>query len=269
MSDQSSGQWQFEFDTYGFTVLERVLAGSDARELADAVSVADDQIGTDYVHEAAYARHVMNLLACDERFVALVDNPVVLGAVETILGPEVILGSMNARIVRPGDPIQPFHSDIPAQFRKAGSPVMMQAVWMLDGFTEDNGATRIVPGSHRADAATPPAGVDVKHWVAPTGPAGSVLLFNGQCWHGGGTNRSTAIRRAVFAHYRVAPWMRFQCDPHDGFSNEVWERLNDKQHALLRMETAVGQPNAADYHRPGDAWSANDESKDAGEEARS
>ena len=248
-------QWRFEFDTYGFTVLERVLAESDAETLADAVSVADDWIGTDYVHQAAYARHVMNLLACDERFVGLVDQPTVLAAVEAVLGPEVILGSMNARILRPGDPVQPFHSDIPDQLRKGGSPVMMQAVWMLDPFTEDNGATRIVPGSHRADSATPPAGVDVKHWVAPTAPAGSVLLFNGQCWHGGGANQTDAVRRAVFAHYRVAPWMRFQCDPHDGFPDQLWERLNDRQRQLLRMETALGQPNAADYARPGDAWS--------------
>jgi ectoine hydroxylase-related dioxygenase (phytanoyl-CoA dioxygenase family) len=127
---------------------------------------------------------------------------------------------------------------------------------MLDAFTADNGATRIVPGSHRAETVEPAADVAVSHWVAPTGPAGSVLVFNGQCWHGGGANRSDGIRRAVFAHYRVGPWMRFQCDPHVGFPGSVWETMNERQRALLRMERGVGQPNAADYYRASDAWSA-------------
>jgi len=249
----------FEVETYGFTVLESVIDDAHARELADAVSVADARIGTDYVHQEAYARHVMNLLGCDERFLALVDHPVVLDAVESLLGPEVILGSLNARILRPGDPDQPFHSDIPAQFRKPGAPIMVQAVWMLDAFSADNGATRIVPGSHRADAVAPPADVEVSHWVAPTGPAGSILLFNGQCWHGGGANHSDAIRRALFAHYRVGPWMRFQCDPHVGFSESVWESMNERQRQLLRMEHGIGQPNAADYYRASDAWSAEED----------
>ena len=54
-------QRAFEVETYGFTVLESVIDGAHARELADAVSVADARIGTDYVHQEAYARHVMNL----------------------------------------------------------------------------------------------------------------------------------------------------------------------------------------------------------------
>jgi ectoine hydroxylase-related dioxygenase (phytanoyl-CoA dioxygenase family) len=251
-------QRRFEVETYGFTVLESVIDPALARELADAVSVADARVGTEYVHQAAYARHVMNLLACDERFLALIDHAVVLDAIESMLGSDVILGSLNARILRPGDPDQPFHSDIPAPFRKSGAPIMMQAVWMLDGFTADNGATRIVPGSHRAEPVEPPSDVEVSHWVAPTGPAGSVLLFNGQCWHGGGANRSEAIRRAVFAHYRVGPWMRFQCDPHVGFPESVWASMSDRQRQLLRMERGVGQPNAADYYRASDAWSADD-----------
>jgi len=244
-----SAQARFELDAYGYTVLERVVDDDTAAALAASLSAADDAIGTDYVHQDAYARHVMNLLSWDERFVALIDDPVVLGTVEAILGPAVILGSINARIVRPGDPDQPFHSDIPPQLRKPGAPVMVQAVWMLDGFTPDNGATRIVPGSHRAPEAEPPPGVVVPHWVTPTGPAGSVLVFNGQCWHGGGANHGDAIRRALFAHYRVSPWMRFQCDPHDGFTDDVWARLNPRQRSLLRMEQGVGQPNSADYAR--------------------
>ncbi|MFP6744657.1 MAG: phytanoyl-CoA dioxygenase family protein [Alphaproteobacteria bacterium] len=37
--------------------------------------------------------------------------------------------------------------------------------------------------------------------------AGSVLVFNGQCWHAGGANHSDTPRPALFGHYRVRPWM--------------------------------------------------------------
>ncbi len=245
----SSIQHRFELETFGFTVLESVVPLDRAAALVEAADRVDAEVGTDYTHQEAYARHVMNLPALDQAFLALVDEPTVLAVIEDLLGPDLILGSMNARIVRPGDPVQPLHSDIPRPLRKLGPPVMVNAVWMLDGFTADNGATRIVPGSHLAPEAEPPDGVSVPHVVAPTGPAGSVLVFNGQCWHGGGANRSDRIRRAVFAHYRVSPWMRFQCDPHEGFPVEWWSGLSDRQRALLRMQDGVGQPNAADYHR--------------------
>lgn len=244
-----SAQHRFEFDTFGFTVFERVIDESSSARLGAALSDADAAIGTDYVHEEAYARHVMNVLAWDGRFAGLIDHPVALGAVEQFLGPDVILGSINARIVRPGDPDQPLHSDIPRQLRKDGRPVMVQVVWMLDPFTATNGATRVVPGSHRAPDPEPPSGVDVPYCIAPTAPAGSILVFNGQCWHGGGANRSDGIRRAVFAHYRVAPWMRFQCDPYAGFTEDDWARLTERQRRLLRMEQGYGQPTSADYHR--------------------
>ena len=164
------------------------------------------------------------------------------------LGPDVILGSLNARIVRPGDPVQPLHSDVPPALRKQGKPVMLNAVWMLDAFTSDNGATRVVPGSHRHSDPEPPAAVELPYVVAPTGPAGSVLVFNGQCWHGGGANRSGGIRRAVFAHYRISPWMRFALDPSRWVSPEQWERMTTRQRELLRMPDSLGQPTSADYN---------------------
>lgn len=244
-----SAQQAFELQTFGFTVLESVVPAAHAAALSEAAARADRAAGTDYTHQHAYARHVMNLPALDRAFLALVDHPLVLAVVEHVLGPDVILGSMNARIVRPGDPDQPLHSDIPAAFRKAGAPVMVNAVWMLDGFTPQNGGTRVVPGSHLFPDAEPPPGADVPYAVVPTGPPGSVLVFNGQCWHGGGANRAGRERRAVFAHYRVGHWMRFQCDPHEGFPAEWWPDLTDRQRALLRMQQGVGQPNAADYSR--------------------
>ena len=242
-------QARFELEVFGFTVLPAVVPEAEAVELGARLDAADAAVGTDYTYDGAHARHVANLPARDDAFLPLVDHQIVLDLVESVLGPDIVLGSMNARIVRPGDPAQGFHADIPTVHRRlVGPPIMLQAVWMLDAFAADNGATRLVPGSHRAAAAAPPPDAVVPHVVTPTGSAGSVLVFDGQCWHGGGANRSTARRRAVFAHYRVGPWMRFQTDPTTDFPAERWERTTPRQRELLRMVHGLDQRNAADYY---------------------
>lgn len=239
----------FELDLYGFAVLPSVLDAAEASALAKRIDEADERIGIDYNYDDAFARLVPCVPALADEFLALVDHPGVLPVLERVLGEEIVLGSMNCRIVRPGDPGQGLHSDIPAVHRRiTGSPVMLQVVWMIDGFTFEKGATRIVPGSHRYPEAYPPEGLSIPHSIQPEGPAGSVLIFNGQCWHGGGANRSQDRRRAIFGHYRMGPWMRFQTDPALYLTEEHWQRMSPRQRELVRMEHGVGQKNAADYY---------------------
>jgi hypothetical protein len=249
MDRQTIDQATFELDLYGFTVLPAVIPEAEALRLAGVLDKADERIGIDYVYDNAYARSVPCAPALDDGFMALVDDRQALAVVERVMGPALVLGSMNARIVRPGDPGQGLHSDIPAVHRRViGTPVMLQVVWMLDGFTADKGATRIVPGSHRHPEAYPPEGRSITHVVQPEGPPGSVMIFNGQCWHGGGANRSTERRRAVFGHYRLDAWMRFQTDPQLYVGEPQWQRMSERQRELLRMTHGHSQKNAADYY---------------------
>jgi ectoine hydroxylase-related dioxygenase (phytanoyl-CoA dioxygenase family) len=249
MDPQTIDQAVFELDLYGFTVLPAVIPATEALRLARLLDEADERIGIEYVYDNAYARSVPCAPALGDGFMALVDNPHALAVVEQVMGPELVLGSMNARILRPGDPGQGLHSDIPAVHRRLiGTPVMLQVVWMLDGFTADKGATRIVPGSHRHPEAYPPVGRTIAHTLQPEGPPGSVMIFNGQCWHGGGENRSKERRRAVFGHYRLDAWMRFQTDPQLYVGKEQWARMSERQRELLRMTHGHDQKNAADYY---------------------
>ena len=78
-------------------------------------------------------------------------------------------------------------------------------------------------------------------------PAGSVIVFNGQCWHGGGANTGNTNRHALFGHYRKH-MLVFQIDPHDGFPPEWLDTLNDRQRQLLRMVNGLQAPHAADAH---------------------
>ncbi len=239
----------FELDLYGFTVLPSVIPEAVAARIAVLIDAADERIGIEYAYDEAYARLVPCVPALAPECMALIDHPRVLAVLERVLGPDIVLGSMNSRIVRPGDPDQGLHSDIPAVHRRTiGAPVMLQAVWMIDGFTAENGATRVVPGSHRHVESYPPQAMTIPHAVSPMGSAGSVMIFNGQCWHGGGANRSQARRRAVFGHYRVGAWMRFQTDPALYITEAQWQAMTQRQRELLRMEHGVNQKNAADYY---------------------
>ena len=87
----------------------------------------------------------------------------------------------------------------PAEFQVCNS------IWLLDDFTASNGATRVVPGSHRARTvprlALPDPAARHPDEVLVTGPAGTVVVFNSHLWHGGTQNRSDRTRRATHAYF--------------------------------------------------------------------
>ncbi len=235
-----------EIDVYGFTILESVLSVDDANAMRAALIMCEQREGTESLHRGA-ASHVANLPTLDPIFFPTIDHPRVLPILEHFLGTSLILGSLNSRIVRPGDPAQGLHSDIGQDMLNPLSPVMLNTVWMLDDFTEEIGATRVIPGTHRSGLQEPPPDLELKHIVTAVAPIGSVLVFNGQTWHGGGANNGDRNRHALFGHYRKR-MLVFQCDPHDNFPPEWFDKLNDRQKELMRMKNGPGAPHAADSH---------------------
>ena len=244
MSDTENAS--HEIDVYGFTVLQSVISGDEAAAMREALIVCMEEHGTDSNHRGT-AGHVSNLPTMDKIFWPTIDHPRTLPILEHFLGTNLILGSLNSRIVRPGDGLQGLHSDIPESMLNMQSPVMMNTVWMLDDFTKEIGATRVIPGTHRSGLALPPEGLELKHVVTAEAPAGSVLVFNGQTWHGGGVNHTDRNRHALFGHYRKRMCV-FQLDPHDGFPPAWYADLNERQKELLRMQHGVGALHAADAH---------------------
>ena len=235
-----------EMDVYGFTLLEDVLGPEEVGSLRDRLSYWESKVGGEQ-RFLGRAGEVTNLPTLEPIFHPLIDHARTMPVIEHVLGKAIILGSLNARIVRPGDPVQNLHGDIRADLLNASSPVMVNTVWLLDDFTAENGGTRVVPGSHKSGLASPPEGMVVKHMHQLIAPAGSVLVFNGQCWHGGGANQTDRKRHALFGHYRINALM-FQVDPHDGFSESWLDQLTPRQQELLRMNNGLGEPHASDSH---------------------
>lgn len=246
MATSAVEQHLFEVELYGFTVIEGVLDPDAVARLRATNERLLESAGSDLDFHGR-AGHVANLPALDAVYHPCIDHPRVLPVLEAAMGRDLILASLNSRVVRPGESEQGLHSDVPGQLRRPGAPIMMNTIWMLDDFTLENGATRLVPGSHRNDSDGPPPGrsVDLVHRAVAA--AGSVLAFYGQCWHGGGANLSGRPRHALFGHYRVASWMRFQCDPHRGFDPAWLSRLSERQKRLMRMHKGLGHPHSCDW----------------------
>ena len=109
--------------------------------------------------------------------------------------------------IGPGERAQVLHLDqsvypLPADF----PPVVVNTMWALDDFTEANGATRLVPGSHRWIDRVPTPDDEA---VSATMPAGSVNFYLGRLWHGGGANDTARPRLGVILEY-VASGLRPQ-----------------------------------------------------------
>ena len=134
--------------------------------------------------------------------------PLVLDAVEQAIGPGTQFGLTCAIQVHPGQHAQVLHYDQGIYPLPRDRDVMITALWALDDFTADNGATRIVPGSHLRPAGKP----DAAETVPAEMPAGSVLLFSGRLYHGAGANTTSRPRLGVVIDY-ILPWLR-PCEAH-------------------------------------------------------
>jgi ectoine hydroxylase-related dioxygenase (phytanoyl-CoA dioxygenase family) len=134
-----------------------------------------------------------------ESWRALEHHPVLKAAAQHLLSQPYCLGGLHGRNPLPGFGQQGLHSDC---LRGPGNEcILITALWMLDDFTPENGATRVVPGSHRIarplpkDLAQPLARHRDEKIIV--GHAGSLLMFDGYLWHSGRRNDSTGPRRAV------------------------------------------------------------------------
>lgn len=186
----------------------------------------------------ANSQAVLNLLSKGEMFAELAELPTVLPLLEHLLGPEALLSSITANILGPGTKAQVIHADqrmVPAPWIDVW---VANVAWILDDFTETNGATMIVPGSHvhgsNPNPDDPPTGVPV---IAPEGTA---MVFDGRLWHGAGENRSDKRRHVIFAYY-CAPFLRQQENLFLGLDREVVEAASPRLKTLLGYTPYLGK----------------------------
>jgi ectoine hydroxylase-related dioxygenase (phytanoyl-CoA dioxygenase family) len=208
-----------QLDRDGYVVLEDAMGPDLLQALRAAIFAQFDKEGAQAGHEfktEEHARRLANLVNKGEAFRQAIALPCVLDGVRHVLGADAKLSSLNARSADPhSEDGQPLHVDMSALPDERGYWVC-NTVWLLDDFTTENGATRMVPGSHTwgqrpqdvlADAMAPHPDE-----ILLTGKAGSIAVMNAHLWHGGTANRTDAPRLAMHAFYcrRDKPQQQYQ-----------------------------------------------------------
>ncbi len=187
----------------GWVVLEGVLDPATCARWREAVdrsmAAAEVPFGPNEFL-GRRTRRLFNLLARDPVFAEVPVHRDVLGVVQGVLDEQCLLSSLTAIELHPGESAQPIHADDGSiGLPKPHPAITCTVIWALTDFTEENGATHLVPGSHRRDRS--PRRGEVHATERAVMPAGSVLLIHGSAWHAGGANESAAPRVGIVANY--------------------------------------------------------------------
>ena len=148
------------------------------------------------------------ILAKSRSSALLIGHPKVLEVADAILLPHCVnyqIGSTTAIEIWPGEAAQVLHRDdsiYPIQL--PGTELQISAMWALEDFTVENGATRVIPRSHQWLEPHRPDEGEVRQAVMPKG---SVLYYMGRTVHGGGANRTDAPRAGLINTYSLG-WLR-------------------------------------------------------------
>ena len=231
-----------ELAEQGYCLVHNALEPAQLDELRETlVRVAAEEIanGTDYVYEDGSNQRVWVLLNKGRCFEELVQNEIALELVGHLLGPSFLLSNVNANIAGPGGKPMFLHSDqdyVPSPFPEYA--LVTNVMWFLDEFTDENGATRIVPMSHKLRHN--PDYTQQYDTVAVTGPPGTAMIFHVALWHQTGANRTKDQKRHGILTYYCRPFMRQQENFFKSLDNAVLERATPRLRQLLGYEMWLG-----------------------------
>ena len=195
-----------EMEAVGYSIVEGVLPPDN---VAQKRGVLNDLLAAAEAGSNSFlgrrTRRVYTLLAKTRSFDDLVLNPLLLTVMDRVLT-HYQLCVATAIEIGPEEVAQTLHADDGVYpLPNLGTPLTVNSMWAIDDFTEENGATRIVSGSHRgADKKSNDA-----RTIAACMPAGSVLIYYGNVLHGGGANLTKLPRVGVVIEYAVS-WIRPQ-----------------------------------------------------------
>jgi hypothetical protein len=202
-------------DRNGFLNLGQLLSDTKVEKINERLlflmNSEGDKAGSELL-DSPYIRHpkeagadrLADLVNKGEVFDIFYTHPRLLAGIAHVLGPLIKLSSLNYRAAKPGMGLQKLHVDW-QEAVEPGHYKVCNSIWLLDNFSKENGATRIVPGTHRSGKL--PQNVlqdpEASHpdEVIIEAPAGSVFIFNSHAWHGGTNNRTEKIRRSIHSYF--------------------------------------------------------------------
>jgi Phytanoyl-CoA dioxygenase (PhyH) len=240
-----------DLEAHGYCLIADALSAAEtARVRARLVEVAAEEraAGVATVDSGGANQRVWQLLNRGPEFRDLAEHPVALEMMTGLLGqhvpshipgaaddrPNFLLSNIAANIAGPGGKPQFLHADqvfVPLPW----PPYVLTAsvMWMLDDFTAENGATRIVPGTHTEECNADPAAT--ARTVPVVAPAGTAFVFEGRVWHGTGANTTDQGRHGILAYYSV-PWLRQQENSTVSVSDDVRDSMSPTLRRLVGFD---------------------------------
>lgn len=238
----------------GYAIIKNLMSPRQLDSIKDELQPhIDKRVGTsdengNFLGEKT--RRVGGLLARSQTVQELVAHPLMLKIADDVLLPHCVRYRINytgTMYMEPGETAQPLHRDTgfyPIQ--NPAPPLLLATMWALSDFSEQNGATRLVPGSRHWKDEKRPAPTDV---IAAEMPAGSVLLYIGSTLHGGGTNRSDSARYGLALHYALG-WLRQEENQYLAVPPEVAKNLPAKIQELLGYALGTSALGFVDHQDP-------------------
>ena len=219
----------------GFTIVEDAIEPALLDALAEQLERLEAELDArpaTNLFEGLRTVRIYNLLARGDVFAEVPVAANILPIVERVLDRGCLVSSLSSIAIGPGESAQPLHADdmlIPLP--RPHQALVCNTMWALTDFTADNGATRVIPGSHLRDAP-PELGRTYDDTVPAEMKRGSVLVFNGSIWHGGGENRTERRRVGVAMNY-CAGWMRQQENQQLGIPLEIARGFSPRLRKLV------------------------------------
>jgi len=235
----------------GYTILEDAIEVDLLDELTEALERLEVELGivpatNDF--EGSRTVRIYNLLVHGPAFERIPVHPNVLPVVEGVLDAGCLISSLSSIAIGEGETPQPIHADDQLMpIPKPHPPTVCNTMWALTDFTDANGATRIIPGTHLADHS-PDYGSPYDSIPAEMA-RGSVLVWHGSLWHGGGAN-TTPERRVGIAMNYCAGYIRQQENQQLGIPRQVAAGFTTRLQQLCGYGVYQGLIGHIDKHDP-------------------
>lgn len=228
-------------ETHGYQVFPTVLTGTEVERSTTALdevfrSESDIAAQRGWVTDAHRVSFV--LPAKHPWFLSLVANPALTAIAGSVLGDDCVIAAFNGLSMTPGGTAQRLHRDHPHP--TPPHTMYVHLVVALDEFTAENGATRVVPGSHLGLSQVDPDGFDLADKEAEAVPvpvpAGGVVAYDGALLHAGSANTTDRPRRALHLFFG-RPWLRPHWDFSASLPHHVSSGLTTEQRRRLGFDT--------------------------------
>jgi ectoine hydroxylase-related dioxygenase (phytanoyl-CoA dioxygenase family) len=239
-------EYLYHLRTAGYTVLKNALDRERVFELRaciDKMLIDDDASWGAAELEAMGQRGALRNL-CDQgqAFEKLLADSPVYDLLDEALGSGYILHSYDGLVLLPHYGRFPwdFHTDLTPLTGIPFPPnscLGINCLYYLDDATAINGATWLVPASHRSALVSPPLNELAEIAFQAVGEAGDVLVFDARLWHCAGENHSDSARRIIKALF-CQPWIRPQMDYSRAIRSEVRARLDARTLRLIGVGVA-------------------------------